>query len=273
MKKTLLLTALMAGTVHAATVAFNFAHGDFSAATSIGAGENTAALDAVASLDTPAWITTNITGTGGTTNGQTFSASGVSGTLYASGSWQAGSEGVTAGNDASQQVFRIYADDSDGGGSYFNGDSIGVSVHLTGLSAYLTANSATAYKVSLFYNTDSTSASFGDATFYSGTADLPSATAITGLTSLGTASATVLGNGTQPVPTGAQTNTGGTRGYAVSSDMTADDLVIALADRDGTSSTRHTLAGFAITTVVPEPSTGLLGLFGGMAALLRRRRV
>lgn len=253
-------------TADAATTAFNFFHAGFAANTGIDNGtENTDALNAVAGLDSPTWYNLAIAGTGGSPAG-TGSGDGINVQWWSSNVYNAGSEGVTAGGDASQQVFRMYLDDGDAGTSYAAADGYGVTISLTGLSSYLSSQGAVSYTITVFLSTDSTG--FSQPEIRDGA--LTGSNNVTDLSLLGTLTVDVLGDGTQPVPSGAQTNTGGTRAIASLSGLTSDELTIAMQDRNG--SLRGSIAGFAITAVVPEPSsTAMLGL-AGVGLIFRRRR-
>ncbi len=258
--------AALTASASAATIGINFMNGQYADNTGVGSDENTAALDAALSVSSPAWNNHAIAGTGAST---TATVAGIGMTLYRSGTWSGGSEGVTAGGDASQQVFRMYLEDGDGGGSYADGDGIGASIHLTGLTDALGGD---AYRVHVLFSSDTVGASFAGVTLYDGEASDPATVAINSLTSLATGTATVAGNGTYPVASGAGTNEGGARGFVTfggADGFTANNLVIAADDRDG--SARGSIAGIVIETV-PEPSsTALLGL-GGLALILRRRK-
>ncbi len=261
------LAALLgAGSASAAVIGVNFIDGDWPEPTGINAGENTQALDnALSIVGATSWNNHAIKGAGASESGSIL---GIGMTLYRSNPYFAGSEGVAAG-DASQQVFRTYLDDHESTNTYDQNDGIGASIHLTGLT---TALGGKAYRVHVLLNTDNDNASLADVTLYDGEAVDPAATQITSLGVLGTATPTVLGNGTQPVPTGAQSNTQGIRGYVTfggTNGFTANNIIIAGASSNGLA--RAPIAGFIIETV-PEPSsTALLGL-GGLALILRRRK-
>lgn len=255
----------------AATTAFNFFHAGFAANTGVDdSTENTDALNSAAGLDTPNWYNLAIAGTGGAAAG-TGSGDGINVQWWSSNVFNAGSEGVTAGGDASQQVFRMYLDDGNAGGdgtSYNDTDGYGVTISLTGLSSYLSSQGAVSYTITLFHSTDTASGTFGDADIREGV--LTGGNSVLDLSLVGTTALTILGDGTQPVPSGAQTNTQGTRAYSTLSGLTADQITIAMPDRNG--SERGTVAGFAITAVIPEPSsTAMIGL-AGLGLVLRRRK-
>ncbi len=261
-----LAALLSAGSASAAVIGVNFSHGDWPNPTGINAGENTQALDNALSIVGPtSWNNHAITGAGASDSGSIL---GIGMTLFRSNVYNAGSEGVSATDDASQQVFRMYLDDHESPNTYAQNDGIGASVHLTGLTAALGGD---AYRVHVLLNTDTDNASLANVTLYDGVAADPATTQITSLSVLGTVAPTVLGNGTQPVATD-QNATQGTRGYATfggANGFTADNIVIAGASNNG--SARAPIAGFIIETV-PEPSTtALLGL-GGLALILRRRK-
>lgn len=70
-------------------------------------------------------------------------------TLFTANSYAAGLE-----NDSEQQIYRMYLDDGDGGGSYAPNDGIGVSVEIEGLDAWMAANGLTGYIIRAFRSTD-----------------------------------------------------------------------------------------------------------------------
>jgi hypothetical protein len=172
--------------------------------------------------------------------------SGVTVDSFSSVPWQQGSASLS-GSDASQRVFRYYLDDADGGSGYFNGDGVGASIHLTGLTQFLAANRATNYTLTLLFNADTTSATpFLTANVRSGVPAAPSATAISSLTSLGTITPQLLGDGKQPLPS-VGTDTTGKRGWGRLIGLTANNITIAMPVRSG--STRGSVAGFILTPV------------------------
>lgn len=257
------LVVLPAGLSKAATVAVDFNHGDFMDNTGIQAGETAMGIPG------SAWTNIPITGAGGAASG-TATAGGLTVTWNSANAWQAGSEGLN-GTDASQQVFRMYLDDGDGGSSYFNGDGYGASVQVSGLSSFLGSSGASKYSVTLYFSTDATSFVTAEIRqgLLTGTA---SATTISSLPSLGTISAQApLGDGTYPFATGAGTDTGGHRGIGTLAGLSADSITIAMPKNPGANGVRGSLAGFSITTV-PEPSASLMLGGLGFAGLLRRRR-
>lgn len=272
MKSTIIAASAFAAaaiSAQAATTAINFSHNTYPGNTGIGSGENTVALNTVAGLDNPVWTNAPINGTGGSAAGSLV-VSGLSINWNARNPWSAGSEGVTSADDASQQVFRMYLDDGDANDGtnttvYDTSDGYGASIGISGLSAYMAAGSATSYTVTLFLSTDSTG--FTQSEIRSGSLD--GSNAINSLSLLGSPMTAVLGDGTQPVPSGAQTNTQGTRGYATLTGLTDDAIVIAIPTAD--SNNRGSISGFAIT-IVPEPSSAALLGLGGLALILRRRK-
>jgi hypothetical protein len=263
-----LLLVVSAIPAQAATLGVNFVNGGV-AAEAIVAGENTNALNAIVGFTSPTWNNLSIVGAGSIADGRgagTFSGVGVA--TYTQLAWASGSRDVVSG-DASQKVFRTFmAADNDTTGTYFTGDGIAGSIHLTGLASYMTANSATSYTLTLFFSSDSNNAEFAHASVRSGIAGTPSLTAITDLALLGTVSDTLIGNGQAPINNAA--TGGGTRAWGSLSGLTADNIVVSVPPRASNSSVRGSFSGFAITAV-PEPSTALLGGLGFLA-LLRRRR-
>ncbi|GAA5481921.1 hypothetical protein [Haloferula sargassicola] len=263
-----LLLAALACPVGAATVAVNFGGTSFTAE-NIGAGENTATLDTVAGLDTPVWTNLDKDNNGSgilVTDG----SNGFTVTYHRANGWSGGSQELT-GSDASQQVFRGYLDDGDGGGSYANGDGYGVTLQLSGLSSYLSSVGASSYTLTVFLNTDQGEADAGllDFELRQG---LLSGGNIADLSLLQTVTPIVLGDGSEPTGVvGGIGGTGGVRGYATLSGLTENEITLAFAVNNGAHQ-RGSVSGFAITPVaVPEAASSLLGVFGSLL-LLRRRR-
>lgn len=250
---------LGSGMVHSATLAVNYGDSSFQANTGIEALENTNALNAAVNLVNPTW--NNIFLPAGVAINDTTSIGTLTILTRAANPYFAGSEGKL-GDDASQQVFRSYLDDGDAGG--LATDGYGPTISISGLTAYLAASGASSYSVTLLLSTDSTG--FRQPQIFSGVASL--VTPISSLSSLGTPAAQILGNGTQPIPTGAGTGADGTRGWAVLGGLTADSITITLP---ATGTGRGTIAGFAITPI-PEPSSVLLLGAAGTLWGLRRRR-
>lgn len=261
----LLHAVFMLPVAHAITAAFNFADSGFLENTGIDNDtENTNTLNAIAGFESPTWYNlasfTDANFEAGTGVGE-----GISVSWWASNAYAQGSEGVN-GSDASQQVFRVYLDDADeGGDSYAPGDGYGASISLTGLFSFLSNNGASAYRVTLLLNTDLNS--FTQPVIRAG--ELTGINNIEDLAILGSPVVSILGDGTQPITSGAGTNTDGTRAIAALSNLNADSITIALPSRVGDD--RGSVAGFAITAV-PEPSTTALLGFGWFGILLRRRR-
>lgn len=259
-----MVTLSAAASSRAATIGVNFHHADYTDNTGIQSGETAMGIPG------SSWTNLAIAGAGGTPSG-TGNAGGLVVAWNSANAWNAGSEGLL-GTDASQQVFRMYLDDGDGGSSYFNGDGYGASVQISGLSSFLGSSGATSYSLTLYFSTDANS--FTVAQIRQGLLpSTPAADSISSLTSLGTIDPnSALGDGTYPFSSGAQTNTEGHRGIGTLSGLTADAITIAMPVNAG-NGVRGSLAGFSITAnPVPEPSaTVLLGGLG-LAGLLRRRR-
>lgn len=76
-------------------------------------------------------------------------------TWNSANAYNAGSEGLN-GTDASQQVFRMYLDDGDGGDSYFATDGYGASVQVSGLASSWESSGAGSYSLTLYFSTDAT---------------------------------------------------------------------------------------------------------------------
>ncbi|MDB6133385.1 MAG: proteinsorting protein [Verrucomicrobiales bacterium] len=256
------LAILPAGISRAASIAVNFHHADYLANTGIQSEETAMGIPG------SSWTNLAIAGAGGTASG-TGSAGGLTIVWNSANAWNAGSEGVL-GTDASQQVFRMYLDDGDGGSSFFNGDGYGASVQISGLAAFLGTNGAANYSLTLYFSTDSTSFTTADVRqgLLGGT---PSATSISSLSLLGNiAPQQPLGDGTYPIPSGAQTETSGHRGIGTLNGLTADSITVAMPVNAG-NGVRGSLAGFSVTAV-PEPSVSLMLGALSLAGLLRRRR-
>lgn len=256
----------------AASVAANFMHGDFAANTGVNSGENTDTLNASLGVTSPIWNNVSVTGAGGAIPGTVTLAYGgaftIGLTYHAANPWAAGSETVS-GSDASQQVFREYLDDGGGGASSYSAtDSYGVTLQLSGLSAFVANNpGATGYTISLLYSTDNTVTAFKIGEVRAGA--LTGANAVTDLTLLQTlGTPTVFANGgAAPFP-GAGT-TGGTRGYVTSTALSADAITVAIST---SGAGRGAIAGFVINSV-PEPaSLSFVGLSLALALSRRSRK-
>ncbi|MCW1925004.1 Ig-like domain-containing protein [Luteolibacter arcticus] len=227
--------------------------------TAVLATENTNALKAAIAVNgLIVWNNQSIddAGNGTLANGHgTGTYFGVTVNSFSSVPYQRGSSSLSV-SDASQRVFRYYLDDGDSGG-YFDGDSIGASIHLTGLGQLLSANRATNYTLTLLFNADSTSGTpFHPATVRDGVPSTPSFTAIRSLPLLGTINPTLLGDGKQPLPS-VGTDIGGQRGWGRFTGLTANNLTISLPARSG--NTRGSIAGFIITPntdILPQANAG-----------------
>jgi autotransporter-associated beta strand protein len=228
------------------TLAINFMHPSFQSTTGINGGENTAALDSEAGLNNPTWTNLALE-----SNGRgSIEASGISVQSYGSGRWAGGSESVTDDHDASQQVFRIYVDDFESANTYFNGDGIGASIHVSGIHQYLAATGHTRYNLTVFFGSETTGTTFRTATVSEGVPAAPSASSIPNLRVLGRISPVQpLGNGRYPIPDIGHT-ANGARGWGQMLDLAADSLVIHTPS-SGTG--RGSIAGIAITPVSSLP--------------------
>jgi len=252
----LLLASL--GGAHAATIiGVNFNNGDTAGAQTNG---NFGAT----------WTNVNtVTGSSLAVNG----TSSVTMNWAASNFWNAGSWTSTSVGGAFNTpigMMRVYLDDGDGpaGGApgslgAVNGDGIGVTVNLTGMTAWLASEGATGYTIQAYFSTDTGSATFRPISVRDGST-------VTS-TILETITPTVQGNGlwNGTIVDAGGNNSGGTRGDAVFSTVFTQDA-ITLTVQSISGSSRGTLAGFVITAV-PEPAAALLGTLG-LLAILRRRR-
>lgn len=187
----------------------------------------------------------------------TLAGTAINVTWNSANTWAAGQEG-----NSEQDLYRVYLDDGDGGSSLVNGDGIGVSVTISGLSAWMAANNLTSYKLRAYGSTDTGNASFQPVNVRLGAPNAADgASQLLNLALLDTITVPWLGDGSFPTGTGA----GGSRGYGDSRYLTDDVITLTIPARNG--STRGTLAGFQL---VPEPSSfAVLGL--GLAALALRR--
>ncbi len=172
---------------------------------------------------------------------------GVAAVWSSANTWAAGNE------DSNEQgLYRVYLDD---GGS-------GVSVTISGLSAWLVAEGQTSYQIRAYCSTDTDNATFHTLTIHDGSASGAS---------LGTVSPTTIGPGDYPPNTTPDPTWGmwQPRGYGDSAgNLAADTITLTMPVRDG--SVRGTLAAFKITAI-PEPGTSILLGLGCAGIFLRRR--
>lgn len=209
---------------------------------------------------------------GGGTNPQlgtiTLAGSSVTVTWNSSNTWAAGNEGTSE-----QQLYRVYLDDGDGGSSLVNGDGIGVSVTISGLGAWLTAEGKASYQVRLYTSTDWDNASFQPASIRLGAPNPEDGGAqLTNLTVAETVPITARGPGDYPPNTTPDPTLGiwQSRGYGDSvATLTADTITLTIPVLGGGA--RGTLSGFKITAV-PEPATAGLLALGLIPWLAARRR-
>lgn len=135
---------------------------------------------------------------------------------------------------------------------YLDDGNTGADITITGLSAWLAANSSTTYTVTLIMSTGQTGA--GTAFRDTPLLDQDGGTELH-LYSIGT---------------GSPGGSGGIQGSETTGALTSDTLFVNGQTRAG--SVRGSIAGIIITSNVPEPSsTALLGI-AGLAFTLRRRR-
>jgi autotransporter-associated beta strand protein len=239
------------------TLAINFMHPSFEGTTGLNEGENTAALDSEAGFNNPSWTNLGI----GENGRGSIEASGISVQTYGSGRWVGGSESVTVDNDASQQVFRTYVDDFENANTYFNGDGIGASIHVSGIHQYLAATGQTRYNLTVFFGSDTTGTTFRTTTVSEGVPAAPAANSIPNLRVLGRIfPIQPLGNGRYPIPDIGHT-ANGARGWGQMLDLAADSLVIHTPSA-GTG--RGSIAGIAITPVSSLPEEFVHRVTDGM---------
>jgi hypothetical protein len=188
-----------------------------------------------------------------------------------SGFWGAGSWTGTNGANSEISTMRAYIDDGDNPAAgapadlgAVNGDGIGATIRLQGLSAWLAAEGATGYTVTVYTSTDSNPATFQSATARNGGSVTSPAIATT--------TVPVGGDGTwdgaSNDPAG-NSNQGFRGSGTFASVFTNDVITLTVPSRSG--SVRGTVAAVTLTTV-PEPSIALLLGLGGLGLLLRRRK-
>jgi hypothetical protein len=192
----------------------------------------------------------------------------VTATWNSANTWAGGNEATSE-----QQLYRVYLDDGDGGSSLVNGDGIGVSVTISGLSAWMAANGGLSYRIRCYASTDQDNALFQPVLIRSGAPNAADgANQLLNLGILDTVTVPVLGPGdfppnTTPDPTWGMWQP---RGFGDSSFTLTDDVItLTIAARNG--STRGTLAGFKID-LIPEPSSLALLAIGLGALIVRRGR-
>lgn len=197
----------------------------------------------------------------------TLAGSAVTAQWYSANTWAGGKE-----DTSEQQLYRVYLDDGDGGSSLVATDGIGVSVTISGLSAWMAANGGTSYQIRCYASTDTDNATFRPVLVRSGAPNAADGdNQLLNLAVLDTVVVPTLGPGDFPPNTNPDPTWGiwQSRGYGDSVSTLSDDVItLTIASRDGT--TRGTLAGFKITAV-PEPAS-LVAVAGGLGLLLRRRR-
>ena len=196
----------------------------------------------------------------------TLAGSSVTAQWYSANTWAAGNE-----NTSEQQLYRVYLDDGDGGSSLVSGDGIGVSVTISGLQAWMAANSGWGFSIRCYASTDTDNALFQPVLIRSGAPNAADgANQLLNLPILRTVAVPTLGPGDFPPNTTPDPTWGiwQARGYGDSSSwLTADVITLTIASRNG--NTRGTLAGFQIVSI-PEPSgLALLGI--GLGAFILRR--
>ncbi len=195
----------------------------------------------------------------------TLAGSSVTATWNSANTWAGGVE-----NTSDQQLFRVYLDDGDGGGSLVAGDGIGVSVTIAGLGAWMAANGGLPYSIRCYASTDTDNALFQPVDIRSGAPNpADGANQLLNLAILGTIAMPTLGPGDFPPNTTPDPTWGiwQSRGYGDSSyTLSADVITLTIPARNG--STRGALAGFMIT--IPEPSSLALLAIGLSALVLRR---
>ncbi|MBN1556735.1 MAG: hypothetical protein JW951_01160 [Lentisphaerae bacterium] len=186
-----------------------------------------------------------------------LSGSSVQAIFHSANTWAAGLE-----DNSEQQLYRVYLDDGDNGSSLYSGDGIGVSVTISGLSAWLASSGDSSYAIRAYQSSDWDTGGFLPVSVRLGAP----VTDLTSLTVLDTFSVTAAGDGGFPTASAGYH----LRGYGDSTmSFTADTITLTIPSGPS-GGFRGTLAGFKITSI-PEPATVGLALFGGLLALRRRR--
>lgn len=197
----------------------------------------------------------------------TLAGTSITATWNSANTWAGGSE-----NTSEQQIYRVYLDDGDGGSSLVDGDGIGVSVTISGLSAWTVANGGTSYKIRCYSSTDNDNATFQPVLIRSGAPNASDgANQLLNLAVLDTFAVPTLGPGDFPPNTTPDPTWGvwQSRGYGDSvSTLTDDVITLTIASRADTI--RGTLAGFQVIAI-PEPASIGLFMLAIMGLLARRR--
>lgn len=250
-----LLSVGLAGTISAATLGLNFTDGwpvpMLAGETSDGFSDWT---DSMANFN------------GGGPNPHigrvTLAGSAVTAQWHSANTWAAGLE-----NTSDQQLYRVYLDDGDGGGSLVNGDGIGVSVTISGLGAWLASHGGTGYSLRAYASTDWNNADFRPVDIRLGSPNAADgANQLLNLVILDTIAMPRLGDGGFPSSSSGNSS----RGFGDSTLwLSADTITLTIGSLSG--SARGTLAGFKIESV-PEPSSLAVGALGLGILLLRRSR-
>ncbi len=216
-------------------------------------------------------------GAGNTAPSGTLSGLGSSGSVtaawYSSDTYFAGQE-----NTSDQQLYRVWLDDGDGGASYFNGDGVGASVTLSGLSNWLASTGQSAYQLRFYRSCDWSNGPTGDTGFSAidirnGAPGAPSATALTSLPILQTVAAVLPSathdGGYDNSATYTDTGISDTRVHSDSGYLSSDTITITIPVGPSGSNPyfRGGLAAIAITAV-PEPATWVLGLMAAACGMM-----
>lgn len=191
-------------------------------------------------------VWTDATGPAGTSvaNGATFSVQWASSVVLTAGSWNDGDGVASQAVDREISLYHAHLGDGDTPASGvpanlgLPGDGIGVAIHLTGLSAWLAAEGADGYRLTVFMSTGSDPATFATLSLLDGPA----------ITSpvIDTATPVRMGDGAYPSPVG--NNLVGSRGFVQFGGFFQRDIVtLRVPIRSG--SVHGSVAAILVTAV------------------------